>query len=255
MRENLQPTWIVANFKENGSRPFFEDFLEVLSKARGRVWNPESVRLILCPPFPYIPWFLEHGDGMFEVGAQDCSLYASGAFTGEVSASMLRDIGCQWVLLGHSERRLWAGDTQESVAQKARLAFEAGVSPLICIGESLDVRQRGQAVDFIRQQVLFLLKDISPQHRFALAYEPLWAIGSGLTPSEGEIEEIHGELELILRSMGIREPLLFYGGSLSTENAPQLLRCNGVKGGLVGRPCLDPKVFLSMLEGLSSISS
>ncbi|MGL6188454.1 MAG: triose-phosphate isomerase [Holosporales bacterium] len=255
MRENLQPTWVVANFKENGSRQFFETFLEVLSEARGRLWNPEGVRLVLCPPFPYIPWFLENSDGMFEVGAQDCSLHASGAFTGEVSASMLRDIGCQWALLGHSERRLWAGDTQEGIAQKVRLAFEEGVSPLICIGESLDVRQRGKAVAFMREQVKFLLTDIPPQHRFALAYEPLWAIGSGLTPSEGEIEEIHGELERLLGSLGIKEPLLFYGGSLSPENAPHLLGCKGVRGGLVGRPCLDPKVFLSLLERLSPVSA
>jgi triosephosphate isomerase len=193
------------------------------------------------------------GEGI-EIGGQDCRAESHGAFTGDVSAVMLRDAGATLVILGHSERRQGHGETDAVVAAKAEAALSAGLEPIICVGETLEQREAGRAVEVVRGQVMASLPAIlAEKGAFAVAYEPVWAIGTGLTPSLEQIEAVHRAVRAAmierLGPAGAARPIL-YGGSVKPDNAREILAVPEVGGALVGGASLKAADFLGIVRGV-----
>jgi triosephosphate isomerase len=238
---------IAGNWKMNG---LAHSLTEAQSLSRALKETPANCRVALCPPATLI--FRMSGElsgGPVEVGAQDCHPDPSGAFTGDLSAEMLRDAGAHLVILGHSERRKFHHETDEIVAAKVQAALRAGLEPVICVGESLSQRKSGDAQRVVRRQLKGSLPAELAAHRFAIAYEPIWAIGTGLTPSIAEIEDIHQTVRSTLQEAfaGSSAPIL-YGGSVNGTNAAEILVAREVGGALVGGASLKAADFLKVIR-------
>jgi len=211
-----------------------------------------AARVALCPPATLIHRMAEllGGSGVL-VGAQDCRAEESGAFTGDVSAEMLTDAGATMVILGHSERRASYGETDALVAAKVEAALRVGLEPIVCVGETLEQREGGQTLEVVTGQVRGSLPATLAGRDFAVAYEPVWAIGSGLTPTLEQIEEVHGAIRDTLRvqfgDWGGPLPIL-YGGSVKPSNAAEILKAREVGGALVGGASLKAADFLTIIE-------
>lgn len=232
----MAQTLIAGNWKMNGDAPMAKDFAAELAG----LLKEGSLRcdLLLCPPFPLLPILAEAlSDTGIALGAQDCHFAESGAHTGDVSAQLLAALGCSHVILGHSERRSDHGEDDALVKAKAEAAQAAGLTPIVCVGESEAQRDAGQALDIVLGQ----LRASRPQGDGALvvAYEPVWAIGTGRTPGADDIAEMHGALR---REAGQGIPLL-YGGSMKQANAAEILAIDDVNGGLIGGASLKPGDF------------
>jgi len=203
-------------------------------------------RIGVCVPFPYLAQAASELQGSAVAwGAQDVSMHEQGAYTGEVAAGMLRDFGCTWALCGHSERRTLHGETDRQVADKARAALAAGLTPVVCIGESLAERDAGQALDVIRRQlepVLALGRDAVA--RMVLAYEPVWAIGTGRTATPEQAQEVHAAIRQALAGLGAADVPVLYGGSVKAANAASLFAMPDIDGALVGGASLVAEEFL-----------
>ena len=188
-----------------------------------------------------------------EVGGQDCRPEESGAYTGDVAAEMLADAGARLVIVGHSERRAGYGESDALVAEKARAALRAGLEPIVCVGETLDERKAGKALEVVTGQVRGSLPAELAGRAFSVAYEPVWAIGTGLTPTTPEIEEVHRAIRASLKTMfgpyGEAAPIL-YGGSVKPSNASEILHADEVGGALVGGASLQAADFLGVVAGL-----
>ncbi|MBM3511096.1 MAG: triose-phosphate isomerase [Alphaproteobacteria bacterium] len=207
---------------------------------------------LICPPATLLApvGAAIEGTGL-ALGGQDCSPEAKGAFTGDVSAAMLADLGCRYVIVGHSERRQFRGETDTTVAKKAAAAQAAGLSAIVCVGERGDERARGATQTIVLGQMVGSLPpDLDPT-RLVVAYEPVWAIGSGRTPTPAEIAEVHGALRRGLGDrfgspgFGIR---LLYGGSVTTANAAAILAVPAVDGALVGGASLKASDFIGIIR-------
>ena len=214
--------------------------------------EPAACRVALCPPATLV---LRMGDRVVgsrvEIGGQDCSPESKGAFTGDVSAAMLADAGATLVIVGHSERRQGHGETDAIVAAKAQAAFEAGLAPIVCVGETLEQREAGQAVEVVRRQVMRSLPAALAGQPFAVAYEPVWAIGTGLTPTLQQIEEVHRAVRgaMIERlGLGVAAVPILYGGSVKPDNAADILAVPEVGGALVGGASLKAADFLGIIR-------
>jgi len=189
--------------------------------------------------------------GVVEIGGQDCHSETSGAYTGSVSAAMVRDAGAGLVILGHSERRAGFGETDADVAAKVEAALAAGLEPIICIGETLQEREAGQAVEVVSRQVAGSLPDSLAGKAFAVAYEPVWAIGTGLTPTLEQIEEVHAAVRAAMVARlgeGGRAAPILYGGSVKPSNAKEILAVAEVGGALVGGASLKAEDFLGIIR-------
>jgi len=213
-----------------------------------------ACRVALCPPATLIERMARAAGEGIEIGGQDCRAESHGAFTGDVSAAMLRDAGATLVILGHSERRQGHGETDAVVAAKAEAALSAGLEPIICVGETLEQREAGRAVEVVRGQVMASLPAIlAEKGAFAVAYEPVWAIGTGLTPSLEQIEAVHRAVRAAmierLGPAGAARPIL-YGGSVKPDNAREILAVPEVGGALVGGASLKAADFLGIVRGL-----
>jgi len=214
--------------------------------------HPVGGRVAICPPATLISRMAAAlaGSGI-EIGGQDCSPEVSGAFTGDVSAEMLVDAGASLVILGHSERRQGHGERNADVAAKVRAAIAAGLEPIICVGESLQERRIGRATGVVTAQVRASLPLSLSGSAFCVAYEPVWAIGSGLTPSIAEIEAVHLAIRSALAERfgpaGEVTPIL-YGGSVKADNAAEVLGARDVAGALVGGASLSLETFSGILE-------
>ena len=226
------------------------------AKALAEALTAESaaVRVAICPPATLIERMAGAVKGSaVEVGGQDCHAEASGAFTGDVSAGMLADAGAGLVILGHSERRAMHGETDADVAAKVQAALAAGLEPIVCVGETLEQREAGQAVAVVQAQVAGSLPDTLSGTTFAVAYEPVWAIGTGLTPTTAQIEEVHRAVRAAmverLGETGRAAPIL-YGGSVKPSNAGEILRTPEVGGALVGGASLKSQDFLGIIRAL-----
>ena len=213
-----------------------------------------TARVALCPPATLVDRMAAALKGSkVLVGGQDCHAEVSGAFTGDVSAEMLADAGAALVILGHSERRAGYGETDAMVAAKAQAALRGGLEPIICVGETLEQRKAGEALAVVTGQVRGSLPQALAGKAFAVAYEPVWAIGTGLTPSTAEIEEVHLAIRATLKEMfgahGESQPIL-YGGSVKPTNAAEILNAAEVGGALVGGASLKAADFLGIIAGV-----
>ncbi|ANN69776.1 triose-phosphate isomerase [Bordetella bronchialis] len=200
----------------------------------------------VCVPFPYLAQAQALLDGSaVSWGAQDISVHDKGAYTGEVSAAMLKDFGCRWALAGHSERRAMHGETDELVAQKARTALAAGLTPVVCVGETLAEREGGNTLGVIERQLepILALGAQSLNH-LVLAYEPVWAIGTGRTATPEQAQEVHGAIRVALRGLGVPQVRILYGGSVKAANAAELFAMPDIDGALVGGASLVADEFL-----------
>jgi triosephosphate isomerase (TIM) len=186
-----------------------------------------------------------------KLGAQDCSAHVSGAYTGEVSAAMLAEMGCSHVIVGHSERRQFHAESDELVSKKAQAALASGMTPVICVGESLTEREANRTADVIEVQVRAVLS-VLKQGEAVLAYEPVWAIGTGRTASPEQAQEVHRAIRSLLAAeLGAEKAeatLILYGGSMKPDNANALLACADIDGGLVGGASLKAQDFLGIAQ-------
>ena len=218
------------------------------------VGQPPSTRIAICPPATLIEAMGRALAGTrVEVGGQDCHCEPSGAFTGDISAPMLVDAGARMVILGHSERREQHGESNDIVARKARAAVYAGLEPIVCVGETTEARREGRAAAVVTSQVLGSLPHSLAEAPFAVAYEPIWAIGSGLTPTLDEIEAVHGAIRRLLVErfgpVGALRPIL-YGGSVKPDNAAQVMAVDNVDGALVGGASLRAEPFAQIISAV-----
>lgn len=239
---------IVGNWKMNGLSTSLREARAVADGLSGT-----SARVALCPPSTLVERMARVLAGTtVQVGGQDCRAEESGAFTGDVSAEMLADAGAVLVILGHSERRAGFGETDDLVSAKVGAALRAGLEPIVCVGETLAERESGRALDVVTAQVRGSLPASLDNRDFLLAYEPVWAIGTGLTPTLEQIAEVHAAIraELVVRQgpAGARVPIL-YGGSVKPANAAEILATPEVGGALVGGASLKAADFLGIIAG------
>lgn len=244
------PTPLIAgNWKMNGVAA---SLAEAQAVAAGL--GQAKARVAICPPATLVERAasaLEGGPVL--VGGQDCRAEASGAFTGDVAAEMLADAGASLVILGHSERRAGYGETDAVVAAKVEAALRAGLEPIVCVGETLDERKADKALEIVTGQVRGSLPAALAGKAFSVAYEPVWAIGTGLTPTTPEIEEVHVAIRAALVELfgehGKTAPIL-YGGSVKPSNAAEILHAAEVGGALVGGASLKAEDFLGIIRAL-----
>ena len=241
----MRGKFVVGNWKMNGGLAANAALLAELVAG----WQPTPGRQIsVCASYPYLAQVGAALRGTsIGWGAQDVSEHASGAFTGEVSAQMLAEFGCRHVIVGHSERRQFYGDTDEIVARKAVAALAAGLTPIACVGETLAERDAGATMAVVLRQLDAVLAAVGANaSRLVVAYEPVWAIGTGRTASPEEAQAVHSALRARLAQSGAAEVALLYGGSVKADNAKSLFAMADIDGGLIGGASLRSTEFLAI---------
>jgi triosephosphate isomerase len=238
---------VAGNWKLHGDRAFARQLLDRICAAR-----PEGVRVAIFPPMPYLGDIAERYQSKgLEFGAQDVDVNDQGAFTGEVSARMLLDVGCRYALVGHSERRQFHDESSEKVARKFVAAVSAGLVPILCIGETLHQRESGQTQYAIEKQLgpVIAAAGIRGFRDAIIAYEPVWAIGTGRTATPEQAQEVHSQIRGELRALDAKIagslPIL-YGGSVKPANAAELFAQPDIDGGLIGGASLVAEDFLAI---------
>ena len=253
MRQNL----VAGNWKMNLTYPEGLALVAEITRLAGAAaLGSNAPEIIICPPFPLL-----HAVGQqlpqgtkFHLGAQNCHQKDSGAFTGEVSAPMLASVGCQYVILGHSERRQYFREDDELLGQKLKAALAAGLKPIFCVGESLDTREADETFDYIGKQLSDGLFHLSNEEfdQVTVAYEPIWAIGTGRTATSAQAQEVHAFIrERIARAYDAKAALdttVLYGGSANAQNARELFAQPDVDGGLIGGASLKAADFLAIIQ-------
>ena len=227
---------------------------EIVNMAKDEVRN--DVTIILNPPFPFLNsvYKLIKDTKQIYLGAQNCSQHASGAFTGEVSASMIKSVGAVYVILGHSERREYFNESNELLAGKINMALENNLMPIYCCGESLEIREKGTYVEFVCNQITEGLFHLSKEQfgKVILAYEPIWAIGTGVTASPEQAQEMHLKIRSHIASKFgdeiANDTTILYGGSCNPKNARELFQNPDVDGGLIGGASLKSRDFIDIIN-------
>ena len=231
---------IVGNWKLNGSISFIKLYLNNL---RYKTNHNNTNLTVICPPYPFINQLLSQ---KFSVGAQDCSIYKQGSYTGETSAKMLKDAGCEFCLIGHSERRNIFGDTDEIISKKVSRCLEENIIPILCIGENFEQNKRNETKKVLINQINKGVPEGSSKNNLIIAYEPVWAIGTGHTPTLKEIDDIQTFIKnKIPKSKNYQ---LLYGGSVKSTNYKEILSLNSVDGILVGGSSLSLDEFNKILS-------
>ena len=241
---------MAGNWKMNASKESVNKLILGILSGMGEV----SSEVVVCAPFPYL-YQVENlvADSQVKLGAQNLNTNSSGAFTGEVSANMIKDFGAKHVIVGHSERRSLYGETSSLVAEKVRAALESDLTPLLCIGESLEQREAGETEAVVAEQInaVIELVGIGAFRNIIIAYEPVWAIGTGKTASPEQAQAIHlfvrGLLGVNNESIAQSTPIL-YGGSMNAGNANELISCADIDGGLIGGAALKAEDFLQICK-------
>ena len=241
---------IAGNWKMNGLRRSRRELvrLETLLSSVART----KADVLVCPPATLLaPFADEFGKASFALGGQDCHTEADGAHTGDISAAMLRDAGAKWVILGHSERRQDHQETDRLVRRKAEAALAARLAVIACVGETWAERKSNRTLRVVERQLRGSLPGAATARRMVIAYEPVWAIGSGRTPSDDDIAEVHGHIRAVLRHSygqdGMRMRIL-YGGSVKPSNAGDILKIPDVNGALVGGASLKANDFFAIVS-------
>jgi triosephosphate isomerase len=236
---------VVGNWKMNGGLAANATLLDELASG----WTGMPGReLAVCVPYPYLVQAQTAlSSSAIAWGAQDVSEHASGAYTGEVSAAMLVEFGCRYAIVGHSERRQYYGDTDAVVAAKARAALAAKLAPIVCVGETLGERDAGTTEAVVLRQLDAALAAVGTDApKLVVAYEPVWAIGTGRTASPGQAQAVHATLRARLARAGAAEVPLLYGGSVKADNAAALFAMADIDGGLIGGASLKSGEFLAI---------
>ena len=247
---------VAGNWKMNGSSAANA---ELVAGIVAGVPAGSGFTLLICPPFPYLAAVVAQADGSaVKVGAQNVSEHEKGAFTGEVAPGMLADIGCDYVIVGHSERRAIYGETSAQVAAKFVAAQAAGILPNLCVGETLEEREAGSTEHVIDEQLDAALEaaGIDAFASAVIAYEPVWAIGTGMTASPEQAQDVHRHIRARLaeKSADIAEGVqILYGGSMKGENAAGLLAQPDIDGGLIGGASLKANDFLAIAEAAAGL--
>ncbi|WP_066192447.1 MULTISPECIES: triose-phosphate isomerase [Gracilibacillus] len=248
MRKNV----IAGNWKMNKLLGEAVDFVEA---TKDKIAAEAKVESVVCAPFPYLPALVEIAKGTdLHIAAQNMHFEESGAFTGEVSPSMLRDIGVTYVVLGHSERRELFAETDESVNQKAKAAFDHDLIPIICVGETLQQREANETMNVVESQVKAALAGLTEEqvNQTIIAYEPIWAIGTGKTATSEQANEVCTYIRKVVAeavSEAASEALrIQYGGSVKPANVDELLAQSDIDGALVGGASLEADSFLQLVE-------
>lgn len=239
---------LAGNWKMNGVRASLAE-IRALKRSVGA--KPQA-DIVICPPATLVAEAAKTvEDAPIGIGAQNCHWEASGAYTGDISAEMLRDAGAMAVILGHSERRQYHGESDRMVAAKVAAAGRAGLIAIVCIGESEEQRDLGQAIPVVKNQLMASTEtDVNPAE-LVIAYEPVWAIGTGRTPKAQEIVEMHHAIRAELKQRfgdGGAQVRILYGGSVKPDNAAEILSLRGVQGALIGGASLRAADFLSILQ-------
>lgn len=244
MRRSL----VIANWKMNGSKAIVDQLLTAFdaNAANG------AAEVVVCPPTVYIAQAEERLSGSkIALGAQDASQFAEGAYTGEIALSMLKEFGCRYVLVGHSERRSYYGETDQVVADKFAAVIAAGLTPVLCVGESEQEREAEQTDEVVLRQLDAAIEatGIDAVGKSIVAYEPVWAIGTGKTASPQQAQDVHRTIRQRIESLdsdiAAQLPIL-YGGSVKAENAAELFAMPDIDGGLVGGASLDSQAFTAI---------
>ncbi|MFV9473902.1 triose-phosphate isomerase [Advenella sp. RU8] len=239
---------VIGNWKMNGSLAANEVLLKGIREGVENAGASNNCAIAVCPSFPYLAQVSQVLAGSaVSWGAQDVSLQASGAFTGEVSAAMLNDFNCAWTLVGHSERRALHGETSEQVALKAQAALAHNITPVVCVGETLQDREQQNTLGVIQAQLAPVLA-LGEQavNKMVIAYEPVWAIGTGLTASPEQAQEVHAYIRAQLNALGAGNVQILYGGSVKAANAASLFAMADIDGALVGGAALVAEEFLNI---------
>ena len=241
---------IAGNWKMNGLKA--DGVALVQGIAAWAAAGPSAkTQIVVCPPFTLLSEAVRAGDGKLAVGGQNCHAKVAGAHTGDISAAMLKDAGCQYVILGHSERRADHGETDQMVAAKALAAQEAGLISIICVGETLEQREAGQTSAVVNAQILASVPDTASAADTIIAYEPVWAIGTGKVATPDQAQAVHAAIRDTLcihlggfEAKGVR---ILYGGSMKPDNAASLLALPDVDGGLIGGASLKVEDFTAII--------
>lgn len=241
MRKKL----VVGNWKMHGSRAANAQLLAGLKEA-----GPWNADVAVCVPFPYIAeTALALTGTAIAYGAQDCSSHEQGAYTGEVSSAMLQDIGCRYAIVGHSERRAYHAESDQLVADKAKAALAHGVTPIVCVGETRAERESGQTEAVVKRQLAAVIHTLGHcTGEMVVAYEPVWAIGTGLTATPAEAQAVHAVLRAQLHAATDKSGAMriLYGGSVKADNAAELFSQPDIDGGLIGGASLKVADFAAI---------
>jgi triosephosphate isomerase len=259
MNKKYRKPLIAGNWKMNTLpgevRPFLDELKTLLPRTRG-------CEAAICAPFTHLTILAKHAkDARLAAGAQDVSAHESGAYTGEVSAPMLKALDLKYVVVGHSERRAYHAESDAQINQKIRLSLAAELTPILCVGESLEQREAGVTMDFIAYQIAAGLAGLDEKSvkGCVVAYEPIWAIGTGLTATVEQAQEVCRFIRETLRgrfgAKTARSVRILYGGSMNAKNAAELLAVPDIDGGLIGGASLKPqdfsKIILATAEGVN----
>jgi triosephosphate isomerase (TIM) len=241
---------ITGNWKMNGGLAFNAALLSAVKSELGQ----PACQVAVCAPAPYLAQCQQLLAGTpVAWGAQDVSAHDAGAYTGEVAASMLRDFDCAYVIVGHSERRAYHGESDELVGRKAARAIAAGLTPIVCVGETLDEREAGQTEQVVQRQLEAVMAQLAGNDlaKLVVAYEPIWAIGTGKTATPQMAQDVHAFLRsrIAVRDAQAASGIqILYGGSMKPDNAPELLAMADIDGGLIGGAALKASDFLGIVR-------
>ncbi|MDD3345641.1 MAG: triose-phosphate isomerase [Candidatus Omnitrophica bacterium] len=233
----------------------------LVAALKRELYKIENTDIVVCPPFTALAYLADDlKESNISVGAQDIYWQEEGAFTGEVSPAMLKDAGCQYVIIGHSERRQYFGETNETVNKKIKATLKAGLFPIMCVGENLQEREAGKAFEVIEDHVANGLSEISAEEvlKMVVAYEPVWAIGTGKTATPEQAQEVHAFIRGLLKKKYGQEVAgnirIQYGGSVKPENITELMNKSDVDGALVGGASLKADSFSAIVSRASEVT-
>lgn len=243
---------IAGNWKMNKT---IDEAVSLVNTIKAGVHQISGVDMLVCPPFTALSAVSEALDrSNIEIGAQNMYSATDGAFTGEVSPLMIKDIGCRFVILGHSERRSIFGESDKVVNEKVKTALQYNLIPILCVGETLEEREAGKAKDVVRSQIAEGLKGLTKEdmHNVVIAYEPVWAIGTGKTATPAQAEEVHAFIRQQINSTfdaSVSDAIrILYGGSMKPENVTDLMKQENIDGGLIGGAALKGESFIQLVS-------
>jgi len=255
----MRKTIIAGNWKMYKT---INEAIELVNGLKRTLYNINNVEIAVCPPYTCLDQVSEViSESNIKLGAQDMHWEAEGAFTGEVSVLMLKDLGCKYVIIGHSERRQYFSETNETVNKKVKAALKYNITPIVCVGEKLEERQSGKTFQVVEDHIKNGLKDLSKEElaKVVIAYEPVWAIGTGLTAKPEQAQEVHAFIRKLLTDISDEETAqditIQYGGSVKPDNIKDLIKQKDIDGALVGGASLKIDSFVEIVRNTAGLEA